>query len=472
MSTMFLKKFLFLVLLCVLSLWAVIQSFARTIDYTLTPIKYELNLQPWESITLPASIRNNSTWSVLLTTSKSDFQASWPWWVPSIVRKSELVFPDQELSSWITVAESSLTLAPWQEGTTNFTIDVPTNATPWGHYGAVIFNTPRDSGGSWDIAIDVDYGIIILVNVSWDVIVDVDVWEPTIWWNGGNGSWPTWTTIDWFNNVDNCPLGDFTPSRYDRKCVWSVPENPDNSLLLPSIFNIDFSIPIDNNGNTHIKPEWKIVLKDENGNTIKAIWKKVIINERWAIIWEEITDYIPINDQQGNVLPKTKRVFESVWEGFPYKTYDDEGNQIIKYWTPGEYYTRKNQEEVWFLMPWQRVSEILKQRKITAEIEIVYKDENGNPIDFTTAKEFDIQYLEKQITLNPYVILWLLLLATAWVFILFGTRWWFLVAKTKKCWNCWEKIKSHWKACPHCKALQNKKKHKKLEKEREKSKKK
>jgi len=90
-----------------------------------------------------------------------------------------------------------------------------------------------------------------------------------------------------------------------------------------SDFNIKFDIPFDNSGNTHIKPLGKIILKDENGKELKAIGKEVIVNDLGAVIGEKIVDYIPINDTGGNVLPKTKRIFESEWKGFPYKTYDE-----------------------------------------------------------------------------------------------------------------------------------------------------
>jgi len=118
-------------------------------------------------------------------------------------------------------------------------------------------------------------------------------------------------------------------------------------------------------------------------------------------------------------------------------------------------------------MFWERVTETRQHKTITAEIEIVYEDEDGNPIEFTTAQEFPIQYIEQRVTTNPYVILALLLLFTSVLFIWIGVRWWLLVCKSNKCWNCGEKIKSHWETCPHCQAIQNKKKHKAYEEKKQ-----
>lgn len=503
----------YLLLFSIIFTFFIQYSFAA-INYAVTPIKYELELNPGESITLPASIRNNGPDTVTLPTTASDFQVNGTSWTPSIVRKSELVYPDQELSTWITLWAPSVTLNPGEEWTIDFTIDVPTTATPGWHYWAVLFiNAGSETSTSWNIGINVDYGIIILVNVSWEIVVDIDIEDPIISnsskgggnykWSGdqwlfdagiysftpNNGAWYVWSNNTGqavYQNMDNCPLWDFTTSRYDLKCFWSSEptlfwddESPlknndsnliqntltDDPLLFSDDFNIDFKFPINNSWNTHVKPVGKVVLKNENWEIIKAIWKESISNDRGAIIWENIVDYIPINDQDGNVLPYSTRIFESEWKGFPYKTYDDEWNQVVNYWTPSEYYTQKNKDESWFLMFWERVSEVRQDETITAEIDITYNDEEWNPIEFTSAQEFNIQYIEERVTINPYIVLGLLLLSTAGIFLYFGIRWWFLIAKISRCWNCKESIKSHWKTCPYCKTIQNKKQHKKYKKQ-------
>jgi len=106
-------KFLtrFFILLISINFFSTISTYAA-INFTVTPIRYELELDPGESITLPASIRNNSTGTVVLPTSSSDFVTNGVDGTPSFVRKSELVFGQQELSSWITIADSSVSVNP------------------------------------------------------------------------------------------------------------------------------------------------------------------------------------------------------------------------------------------------------------------------------------------------------------------------------------------------------------------------
>lgn len=88
-------------------------------------------------------------------------------------------------------------------------------------------------------------------------------------------------------------------------------------------FNVTFHIPFQNGGNTHIKPEGKIILTDETNKPFEKIGKEIIKDENGSVIGEKIVDYLPLNDQGGNILPNTTREFNIDWIGFPYKSYDD-----------------------------------------------------------------------------------------------------------------------------------------------------
>ncbi len=485
------RLFVFLSFFC--SLFFASSTFAK-IDFYFSPIKYELSLATGSTVTKPATFTNNWDEPVYITTSTSDFQSRDTSGTPQIVRKSELVYPDQEMSTWITVDTPSFTINPGEDVTVNFTIDVPDNATPWGHYAAVIFNTwESESSTTGNIWIDVDYGILVLVNVEWEVIVTgwVDKEGITIWWSSGwdlesawwssSGTtppsgepWPLWITLP-SNTYDDCPLGDFTNSNFDGKCfdtpfdqnddsdeqddTNSTTENAEDTLdsntqnenqdQEQDDFSIDFAVPFQNEWTVHIKPTGKVVLKDEDGEQIKAVGKEVIINEVGAVVGEKIVDYIPLNDTGGNVLPKTTRVFEGEWNGFPYETNTPEGNLIIDYWTPWEYYTNKNKQEAWFLMFWERVCEAKKHKKVTAIIDMWYVDENGEEVEFSAAKEFDIEYTEEYIAPNPYVLLPFAFVA----FLIFlWWIWWLLFAvKKKKCKHCDTPVRKNWKICPKCK---------------------
>lgn len=471
------------------------------INYTLTPLKYEIEVEPWEVVNRSAQIRNNGPETVTLGTATSDFQANWINGTPTFVRYSELVNPDQELSSWISIDQASITLAPWETKWITFSITVPVNATPWGHYAAVFFKNPNsESSSGAEIGINVDYWVLLLVNVEWEIVVDVEI-EPIIistgsssssssgggetssswWWGGGGGGGGWWGSSSSSEYVkDVCPFWDLTNSNFDGKCIDNFlnPTNSDeevlewnqwdinftsgtwetdfwNNAVIPPLenFEISFNLPINNNGNSHVEPIWKIKLIDEDGKEIKNIGKKVKKNDYGAVIWEDIVDYLPLNDEWGKVLPSTKRNFDTSWKWFPYKEYNENGDQIINYWSPWEYYTNQNRADDDYMMPWERVCEKIKTKTIRADIEIAYKDANGDDVQYNSADEFEIEYKEQYIWLNPYVIIPFFFLI--WLWLLF----WLIIGKRKKiCINkeCEEKIKKSADICPYCETKQRK----------------
>jgi hypothetical protein len=507
------KLFLLIILFFI---WG--NSTYAAINFTLTPLKYEIDAQPWDTITRVAQIRNNWDTTVTLPTAASDFQANDTSWTPSFVRKSELVFEDQQLSSWITIDTPSVTLAPWETKWFSFDIDIPLTATPWGHYGAVFFKHPgSESSTSWNIGINVDYGIIILLNVAWEVIVDVEIDDVIIddgssssssgsWWGSGSSGWWSsssswgwgwgWGSLNIW--IDNCPFWDLTASNFDGKCIDNplsfllnddnkndtiIPENTSNNDIVEiwednqwnswenngwnnktstyywyEDFEISFTLPINNNGNTHVKPDWKIKLIDEDWKTIQWVWKEIQINDFGAVIGEEIVDYLPLNDEGWNILPKTKRNFKTVWKGFPFKTRNERWDIVIEYQKPWEYYTNKNFENSLYKMPWQRVEEARQTKKIQAIIDIAYEDADWQLIEYNSAEEFEVQYTEQYLALNPYILIifW-------WIIFLF-LLWWFIAAKRKvPCINedCDKRLKRNQKRCPKCDTLQKEKKKKK-----------
>ena len=466
-------------------------SFAA-INLTVSPIKYEINANPGSTITKTATLHNRWNADIIIKTWKSDFIASWTNWSPTFVRYSELVHQDQQLSSWISLSSSWFTIPANSKKDITFTINIPSNGTPGWHYWAVFFknNGSETSNANWAaVWINVDYWIIILLKVEWEIITEVVVDNNNIVIENNSTSNNKW----WYSNIsnnnynlsnnwtgtlslwkDNCLL-DFTDSRYDWKCF----DNPDDIIKIikwkenitnkdtkdntenqdkkndENDFNISFKIPVDNKWNTHIKATWEIKLFDEDWNQIKQIWKKIIINEKWAIIWEKIVDYLPINDNKGNILPWTKRIFEPEWKWFPFKEYDQEQwKEIISYKNPWEYYTDKELKKEFRLLPWERVCYDKQTKSITAKFNVSYLDEEWKEVLFPSAKEFDVTYIRKYIWYNYYLIFSVILILLL-LFILF---WIILILRKKKCINkdCKKRIRRKLKICPYCKTSQEK----------------
>lgn len=430
------------------------------ITFSVTPIKYNIDTSTWSIIYKTASLRNNSDAPVDITTTSTDFQAYWVTWVPQFVRKkSELVYPEQELASWITIETDGFTINPWENIDVNFAIQVPDDATPGWHYWAVCFkNNNSETTSGWNIGINIDYCTIILLNVDWELITEADVQPTEI-----NNTWWTWWWAGYSNlQIDEC-LIDLTPSKYDWKCIKNYFKKDDlqsdinnlnldeNSEITANDFIINFETLFTNKWNTHLLPEWQITLLDNEWNQIRWIGKETIKNEEWAKIWEKVVDYLPINDEWWNVLPNQKRNYQVEWKWFPYEWYDENWKKVIKYWSPEEYYTRQNINERW-LFPWERINEKINNKKIKANIDISYINKDWETVEYSSAKEFLVNYKEKYIWINPYAIIYSLF---GLIFILL--LW--IIFKKKKiiCINkdCKRKLNKDMKICPYCETIQD-----------------
>lgn len=460
------------------------------INLTVSPIKYEIASDPGDTIQRTAKLINLSNTSYNITTGTADFVSKGNTWAPTFIRKQ--IGTLWEMSTWITIDTDNFTIGPKETKDINFTIQIPENATPGGHYGAVFFKNTALGNSQGQIGVSVDYGVLILVTVSGEIIIQPEITDPIIsnnsggGWGGGNSSSKqenstndSSTQEKLLKLTDKCYL-DLTASRYDKKCIdlWSTsipdseildniwvntPDTPSNQALseIDSIFendfNVVFTLPFENQGNTHLKPTWKITLVDEDGKIIKNVWKEVIQNNFGLVIWEKIVNYLPINDVKGNVLPDTKRDFISYWKGFPYEAYDIEGKKIIKYWSPQEYYSANNISSNQVLMPWERVAERISTKTVQAQFDLTYGEDLWEPREFSSAKEFEILYKEKYIGLNPYVFIGI----GACIFFIFF--FWFIAAMRKKrCVNkkCRKKLKKDMNICPYCWIDQKKKKKK------------
>ena len=457
------NRFLKIITIFIILLLSIWNNAYATINMTVSPIKYEIDVDPGQLITQTATLFNYTNDTLNITTSTAEFQSDWNSWKPVII------FPESwtnSIASWITLHTQDFII--WANGkeTISFDILVPDNATPGGHYWVVFFENDSawTSNGS-KIGINVDYGVLLLVNVSWEIIKEWEVNDIVV-----KNNWGWWGSYR--NKKDKCPLWDFTKSNFDNKCIdhvnWSDEDKSGSQEIdLTDILwenfeweeenqlDVQFEIPFENKWNTHIKPTGKITLVDEDWKQITNVWKEVLLNDNGAIVGEKIVDYIPINDIGGNVLPQTKRIFEWEWIWFPYKDWeiDKDWEQIIKYWSPDEYYTKQNTPDSYVLNFWERVLERTNTKLVTAEIQVAYTDTNGEEIEFNSAEEFYIDYVDTYIWLNKYILLMLALWGWFIFFFILVKR-----KKKKKCIACEKVIEKDILICPYCGKKQKEKK--------------
>jgi hypothetical protein len=67
------------------------------------------------------------------------------------------------------------------------------------------------------------------------------------------------------------------------------------------------------------------------------------------------------------------------------------------------------------MMPWERVCTKKQEKVVQAVIEVSYKDENGDLVEYNSADEFKIEYTEEYVGLNPYVIIPIIIALFLWL---------------------------------------------------------
>lgn len=83
------------------------------------------------------------------------------------------------LSSWISFSEPKIAMAPEQVKEFKYTITVPANAEPGGHYGAVFFATepPKSDESSSQVSLSTMIGSLVLVKVPGNITERAEVLE-------------------------------------------------------------------------------------------------------------------------------------------------------------------------------------------------------------------------------------------------------------------------------------------------------
>ncbi|UFX83498.1 WxL protein peptidoglycan domain-containing protein [Candidatus Absconditicoccus praedator] len=329
---------------------------------SISPLRFEFDLEPGESVDEVVRVSNNADESVTLYTSKEDFVAGDETGNPQFVDRSDLPNPDNALSRWISASQENITLGPGETREISFSIDIPEDAEPGGHYGALFFSP---GGGDGQVSVVSRLGALMLVDVDGEVEIDGEL-----------------SSFDFGRALG----GEF----FEEDHFDSFP--------------ISFKTRFENKGNVHIQPTGRIEIIDEDGNQLEDIGKERITSPQGAFVGEELVDYIPINDAGGNVLPDSTRAFESEWQGFGYNVLDRDGRQRAEFRDISEHYAQEA-EEATYLNFWESLEEVPVQRDFTLQMELSYVGKDGEQKDFYEQDEITIEYTDTKVTNNWFVII-------------------------------------------------------------------
>ena len=211
------KYFLIFILICGGIIFS--QVVLAQVSIGVTPLTFELTANPGDVLTNQLKVYNGSDNTTTIKMEIEDI-------APAGEMGEVIPIPEREtysLAHWVTTQPSEFTLQPREERYVAFTISVPKNAEPGGHYGTVLARTTAVAApGATGVGIITRTGVLVLLSVSGQ-------------------------------SKEELAVKDFTAPKYSQY-------GP-----------INFAIRLENKGTVHVKPRAQIVVTDWLGKKVGEI---------------------------------------------------------------------------------------------------------------------------------------------------------------------------------------------------------
>ncbi len=151
---------------------------------TITPPLFQLALQPGESWSSNVTVVNNNAYSLSLYANPVLFRPSGetgkPAFLVNTIGDGPMATVDEStLAGWITVPEGAFAIQREQTYSLPITIHVPNDATPGGHYAAILIgnNAPESVTQEGTVNVTSSVAVLIFLTVSGDVVEEGRVRE-------------------------------------------------------------------------------------------------------------------------------------------------------------------------------------------------------------------------------------------------------------------------------------------------------
>lgn len=150
------------------------------------PLIY-LSANPGQTINTQILIRDVSSGDLIVTGQANDFVAAGEDGTPKVLLNNDDANDPYTLKSWVAPLPNLL-LVPRQIKSLAVTINVPSNASPGGHYGVIRFTaTPPSLQGS-GVSLAASLGSLVLLTVSGKITEKLSVQQFTVSHNGSSGT--------------------------------------------------------------------------------------------------------------------------------------------------------------------------------------------------------------------------------------------------------------------------------------------
>ncbi|MGH7141995.1 MAG: hypothetical protein ACREF5_00735 [Candidatus Saccharimonadales bacterium] len=203
------------------------------------PLIY-LNVNPGQTVNAQIDIRDISSGDLIVSGQVNDFVAAGESGTPKILLYNDTNDP-YTLKNWISPLPNLL-LSPEQIKTLTVTLNVPTNASPGGHYGVVRFTATPPSLKGNGVSLSASLGVLLLVTVSGKITNQLSVNQFSVNDGGNSGSFfesGPLNFVEKFKNTGNVqeqPVGQVSIFDMFNKKLASVNVNlPPGNILPQSI---------------------------------------------------------------------------------------------------------------------------------------------------------------------------------------------------------------------------------------------
>ncbi len=130
---------------------------------TISPAKLEISGDPGTTISDQFELFNEQQDAKTLYSSFANFESSGESGAPHFIKSND------GLATWIKT-DNKITLTPGERKKISFSITIPKNAEPGGHFAAIFWGSqPSDSQSGGEVSIGSKLGILVLLRVTGDV---------------------------------------------------------------------------------------------------------------------------------------------------------------------------------------------------------------------------------------------------------------------------------------------------------------
>lgn len=282
---------------------ALVVPFVAAQAATISPPYFDYSINPGDTILDVIKIYNENTQNPLTIypvvqnfTYKEGTEEGTPAFYPAAEDPTGTA-----LAKWITVDTKPIVVGPGQRANLPFSLSVPQNAQPGGHFGAILLSTTPPAAEGGTVGITSQIASLILVRVSGDVkdlarVAEFGFKEQKLWYN-----------------------------------------------YLP----VDFFVRFENDGNTHLRPAGNLFIKNWYGRQVAAIK----VNEGFgSVLPKSIRRFefgwknVPNPPGKGDLMTELKKE----WNNFALGKYT--ATLVLNYGASNQLLS---EERVFYVWPWR-----------------------------------------------------------------------------------------------------------------------